>query len=395
MPRVDPAMQTGRIVEWLKKEGESVEKGEPIAVVEGEKTTFEVTVALSGVLHRILQPAGAEVPVSEAIAEVVGVGETTRLPEKAVDVAPRGPAGTVQIAPETVEVSPALPSHERIRASPAARSLARQHGLDLSRVAGTGPGGRITREDVQAVLQQRAPETAFLQVPSLRTPKVAQILRISGVRKAVAERLSYGAKTVVPVALTMEADVAQLLKHRESLEAKTGTTVSLTAFMVKAVAEALKFHMKLNSTLEGDAIRVFEDINIAVAIDMPEGLVAPVIPNADRKTVEEISREIAVLTEKARNHTLELGDLTGGTFTLTNLGGYGVDTFIPVINPPNAAILGVGRISEKPKATREGIDVRPVLNLTLVFDHRVTDGAPAARFLSKVKELLEDPSQLA
>lgn len=394
MPRVDPAMQTGKIVEWLKKEGESVEKGEPIVVVEGEKTTFELTASVDGVLHRILQPAGAEVPVAEAVAEVTAAGEPSLELEKAAEGVAPGPPKTARIAPEIVEVSPVLPAEERVRASPAARSLARQHGLDLRKIAGTGPGGRITREDVQAVVEKPGRVAPSIQVPSVRTPEVAQTLRISGVRKAVAERLSYSAKTVVPVALTVEADVEQLLKRKESMGTTTEAGLSLTAFIVGAAAEALKAHPNLNSSLDGDTIHVFKDINIAVAIDTPEGLVAPVVPNADRKTVHQVSHEIAELTEKALNRTLQLGDLTGGTFTVTNLGGSGVDTFTPVINPPNAAILGVGRISEKPKASRGGIEVKPILNLTLVFDHRITDGAPAARFLMKVKDLLEDPSQL-
>lgn len=185
-----------------------------------------------------------------------------------------------------------------------------------------------------------------------------------------------------------------VLEHRKELQNRTGEEVSVTAYVVKAAAKALEDHALLNSSLEGDELRVYGDINVAVAIDTPDGLVAPVMPKTGKKSVLDISREIRDLTDRAMHNRLSILDLTGGTFTVTNLGGYGVDLFAPVINPPQCAILGFGRISEKPVAIGKEVRVTSMTTLSLVFDHRIVDGVPAARFLQRVKELLEDPTKL-
>lgn len=388
MPRLDPAMQSGKIVEWLKREGDRVEKDEPIVRIEGEKTTFEVNSPGVGVLRRLLFEAGADVPVGQALA-LVGEPNEPLPPETAELETPR-----LSLAQE----APAVLGATRVQeppASPVARKMAREAGIDLSKIKGSGPGGRIVREDVQKAIEQAKGRAEPVPVAGqVRTVPVARAIKLSGKRKATAERLSYGFHTAVPVTITMETRTEAVLERRKELHSKTGEEISVTAYVVKAAAKALEDNPLLNSSLEGEELRVYADINVAVAINTPDGLVAPVIPKTNKKSVLDISRDIRDLTERAMQNRLSVSDLTGGTFTVTNLGGYGVDLFAPVINPPQCAILGYGRTSEKPVVIAKEVRVAPMTTLSLVFDHRIVDGVPAAQFLQRVKELLEDPAKL-
>jgi len=381
MPRIDPGMQSGKIVEWLKKEGEFVEKGEPILVVEGEKTTFEIEAPESGVLSRILVQVGTDVQVTQPVA-VIGESETISSsspltePTQQETIEQASPVQTLNLAPS-----------DRIVASPAARRLAQDRGVDLAKVKGTGPGGRITREDVLSATE--TVPAASRAVSKVLEPTVLKKARLEGVRKAVAERLSFSARNAVPVTLTMEADATKLveLKNRED-------HFSFTAFAVKAAAMALERNPLLNSTIGGDEITTYSDINIAVATNTDQGLIAPVVQNANRKSLKEVNANIEELSQRAKENRLTLEELTGGTFTVTNLGAYDVDSFAPVINPPQCAILGLGRIAYKPIVAGEGVYGRPTTLLTLVFDHRIVDGVPAAKFLRDLKRNLEDPEAL-
>lgn len=365
MPRFDPVMQSGKIVQWVKKEGEEVKKGETIVIVEGEKTTFEIESPVSGVLAKIIYPEGSEVKVSDVIAEIRAEGEVIeKIKEKQKE--------------EKIT----------IKASPLAKKIAREHGIDLSKVRGTGPNGLITKEDVLRLIEEKPKEEKL--IPELEY----KVVKLTQVRKTIAERLSYSFRTTLPVMVSMEVFYDDLLKLRESLK-KEELNASITAFLVKAVALALREHEILNSFLEGDEIRIYKEINVCVAIDAPQGLVAPVIKNADKLSVFEISKRIDELAKKARESKLEINDLVGGTFTVSNLGGFGVDLFMPIINPPQCAILGAGKITKKLRLDQEGdLDVRNVGNLCLIFDHRIVDGAPASRFLQRVKELIENPYSL-
>jgi pyruvate dehydrogenase E2 component (dihydrolipoamide acetyltransferase) len=226
-----------------------------------------------------------------------------------------------------------------------------------------------------------------------RTVAVAKTIKLAGKRKATAERLSYGFHTTVPVTITMEARMEAILGRRQ-LQSSAGEDVSITAYVVKAAAKALEDHPMINSSLEGDEIRLYSDINVAVAINTTDGLVAPVIPGTNKKSLTEISRNIRDLTERAMQNSLTVADLTGGTFTVSNLGGFGVDLFAPVINPPQCAIIGFGRTTEKPVIVEKQVRAGSVTTLSLVFDHRIVDGVPAARYLQRVKELLENPAKL-
>jgi len=389
MPRLDPAMQSGKIVEWLKKEGERVESDVPIVRIEGEKTTFEVDSPGPGIVRRLLFEPGTDVQVGQTIA-LVGA------PDEPLPVELEVPETSQVVVTERETVVSAVPRIQEAAASPVARKMAREAGLDLSKIKGSGPGGRIVREDVQKAIEQMKtrPEAIVVSAQVARAVPIAKTIKLAGKRKATAERLLYGFHTSVPVTITMEARMEAVIDQRKDLQKRTGEEISVTAYVVKAAAKALEDHQMINSSLEGDELRLYGDVNVAVAINTPDGLVAPVIPQTNKKPVLEISRGIRELTERAMQNRLTVSDLTGGTFTVTNLGGYGVELFAPVINPPQCAILGFGRTSEKPVIVEKQVRVASVTTLSLVFDHRIVDGVPAAQFLERVKELLEDPTRL-
>jgi pyruvate dehydrogenase E2 component (dihydrolipoamide acetyltransferase) len=382
MPRLDPGMQSGKIVEWLKKEGETVRKGEPILVVEGEKTTFEVEAPESGPLTKIIADVGTEVQVAQPIAIIGSAGLS------------RPTASQTQVTQEerTLPSASSQPSgmpSDRVVASPAARRLAQEYGVNLTTLKGSGPAGRITREDVLAA-KETQPAMQVAPTPSkMPQPQVLRKVKLSGVRKVVAERLSYSARTVVPVTITAEADATKLMamKNRHG-------HIGFTAFSVKAAAKALRIHSEVNSTIENDEVTTYQDVNVAVAINTDQGLVAPVIRNADKLSLQEVNSAIDDLARKAAENRLGIGELTGGTFTVSNLGAYDVESFAPVINPPQCAILGLGRIAYKPYAHGNDVIAKPSTLLTLVFDHRIIDGVPAAKFLRDIKRNLEDPDEL-
>ena len=383
MPRLDPGMQSGKIVEWLKKEGETVQKGEPILVVEGEKTTFEVEAPESGPLTKIIADVGEEVQVAQPIA-VIGSPVASAPREAPVQVIEKD-----QPSPPPANAGYGMPS-DRVVASPAARRLAQEYGVNLASLKGTGPGGRITREDIIAAKDAGRPTAQPAQtVSKIPQAQVLKKVKLAGVRKVVAERLSYSARTVVPVTITAEVDATKLMAMKERQ-----SHIGFTAFSVKAVAKALRIHAEVNSTIENDEVTTYSDVNVAVAINTEQGLIAPVIRNADKLSLQEINSAIDDLARKAAENRLGIENLTGGTFTVSNLGAYDVESFAPVINPPQCAILGLGRIGYKPSTHGKEVIARPSTILTLVFDHRIIDGVPAAKFLREVKRKLEDPEEL-
>ncbi len=370
MPRLSLTMKEGTVVQWFKKEGELVQKGEPLVEVLSEKVTYDVEAPDSGVLRRILASEGSDVPVDQVIGIVAAADE--HIIEEGIP-APHAP--TQEIEEVTRAVSKPDMARERVPASPAAKRLAKELDVDLTQVRGTGPEGRIVEDDVRRSAEQRA----------LRL-RVKEVVPLTGIRKTTAERLTLSAKTAPHSAIVMEADITNAAAfHRE-------TQFSYTEMLIKAVARALLDHRLLNATLEGEQIKVFQDINVGVAVTTKNGLVVPVIKNADKKSLSEISLVLKELLEKARQGKLTKEDLTAGTFTITNLGMYGVDVFFPIINPPETAILGVGRVVEKPAAVDGQVTIKPSMQLSLVYDHRIVDGAPAARFLQTVKQVLETNS---
>lgn len=373
MPRLSLTMKEGTVVEWFKKEGDIVEKGEPLVEVLSEKATYDVEAPASGVLRKILAPEGTDVPVAGILGIIAAADE--ELPE--VEAVAASSEIEAEEAMAVSEKEPAEKVEERVVASPAAKRLAREHGIDLTQVRGTGPEGRIVEEDVRSLI---GGVKALL--------RVREVIPLTGIKKTAAERVALSARTAPQSTITMEVDMSNAMKLHERVH------VSYTDMLVKAVAKALAEHPIINSTLEDEKIKIFADINIGVAVATEKGLIVPAIYNADRKTLEEIAPLLKDLVEKAKQGRLTKEELTGGTFTITNLGMYGVDVFTPIINPPETAILGVGRVVEKPVVVDGQMVVRPVMQLSLTFDHRVVDGAPAAEFLQKVKQVMENPNML-
>jgi len=373
MPRLSLTMKEGTVIEWFKKEGDIVKKGEPLVEVLSEKATYEVEAPASGVLRKILASEGTDVPVAGTLGIITAPDE--ELPE--IEVAAAAPRIEAEEAVAAPERKPIERIKERVIASPAAKRLAREHGIDLTQFRGSGPEGRIVEEDVQSLIEE-------VEV----MPRVREVIPLTGIKKTAAERVSLSARTAPQSTITMEVDMSNTVKLRERVH------VSYTDMLVKAVAKALAEHPIMNSTLENEKIKIFADINVGVAVATERGLIVPVIHNADRKTLEEIASVSRELIEKTKQGRLTKEELTGGTFTITNLGMYEVDVFTPIVNPPETAILGVGRVVERPVVVDKQMVVRPVMQLSLTFDHRVVDGAPAAKFLQKVKQVMENPNAL-
>jgi pyruvate dehydrogenase E2 component (dihydrolipoamide acetyltransferase) len=356
MPRLSLTMKEGTVGTWYKKEGENVEKGEPLVEVFSEKATYDLEAPVSGILRKILVQENDEASVDAVLAVITAPDESFSEAEISAET------------PKTIEAT-----EKRVLASPAAKRLAREHEIDLALVKGSGPEGRIVEEDVRR----------FIEETSGILPKVKEVIPLSGYRKTSAERVSTSFRTAPHSTVVMEADFSKAMALHHKLQ------VSYTAILVKAVAKSLAEYSIINSTLEGSQIKIFEDVNVGVAVATENGLVVPVIHNAHNKTLEEIDTAIKELTEKARQGKLSKEDLTGGTFTITNLGMYGVEFFIPIINPPEAAILAVGRVVEKPVVVDGKIEIKPMMMLSLSYDHRIVDGAPASGFLRRVREKLE------
>jgi pyruvate dehydrogenase E2 component (dihydrolipoamide acetyltransferase) len=430
MPRLGWTMEVGRVVEWLKQDGEPVEAGEFIFSVESDKAITEVEALDSGIL-RIPpdSPVGIEVPVGATLAYIALPGEEVSFaaPPAApvsANAAPTGNAETVPTAPsgnghrETPAISPrarraatrlgvdwtvlagsgstgrirerdviaaaARPAVAQPRATPLVRRLAEEAGVDLGRVAATGPGGRVTRGDVlAATAPEPAPETAAPLNP---------------VRRVIVQRMTESARTVAPVTLTTEADATELARVREHLKTELRETdeavPSFTDLLVRLSALALREHPEVNASLNGDAIVQHSAVHVGVAVDTERGLLVPVVRDADRKSVGQIAAETARLIARTRAGTASSDELRGSTFSVSNLGMFEIDAFTPIVNLPEAAILGLGRIVARPVVMDETADtvaVRKMMALSLTFDHRVVDGAPAARFLQRIKRMVEHP----
>jgi pyruvate dehydrogenase E2 component (dihydrolipoamide acetyltransferase) len=436
MPRLGWTMEVGTVVEWLKGDGDAVEAGEFIFSVESDKAITEVEALDSGIL-RIPpdSPIGIEVPVGATLAFIAVPGEEVSFaaPSATPAVASAAPAAVLEQVPtapvgaggnghrETPAISPrarraadrlgvdwtvligsgstgrvrerdvlaavsARPALSQPRATPLVRRLADEAGVDLGYVAASGPAGRITRGDVLAAA---AAEPA--PVPGTATP-------LSPIRRVIVQRMTESARTVAPVTLTTEADATELARVREHLKTELAgsdeAVPSFTDLLVRLSALALREHPAVNASLSGDAIVQHAAIHVGVAVDTDRGLLVPVVRDADRKSAGQIAAETAILIAQTRAGTASANDLRGSTFTVSNLGMFEIDAFTPIINLPEAAILGLGRIVARPVVIDEAaetIAVRKMMALSLTFDHRIVDGAPAARFLQRIKRMIEQP----
>ncbi len=391
MPRLDEEQEKGMVVEWLKAQGDFISQGEEIVEVMSEKVSFIIESPLKGTLHKIFVEVAEEVPIGTTIAIISEVEDSPDLLAKAIVeaeeqlkqleipiVATKIEEIEVTQKREVVEVKP-----ERIKISPIAKRLAKEHGLDITKIEGTGPGVRIVKEDILRAIEQRR------VIPAV--PEEVERIRLTGVRKIIAERMTQSYQTAPHVTVMMEADASNMAKIRKEFEEKTRARLSYNAILIKAVTEALQAYKIFNSTIEGNEIRIHTNINVGLAVALEDsGLIVPVIPDADKKLLKELNTTIEDLVQKARQKKLLLSEVKGGTFTISNLGMYEIDGFTPILTPQQTAILGVGRIAKKPIVVDEdSIEIKPMMILSLSFDHRVVDGALAAQFLRHLKNTLE------
>ena len=440
MLQMDQTMTKGKIGKWLVKEGDTVTEGQPLLEIETDKVVHEQESPTDGVIAQILAEEGTNVPVNAILAVIGAPGEEVARIKKDIEdieteqqkpakpaqlkATPSPTAAALKVSPaarqlaeklaiDLTEVTasgpggrileadvqryidlrgPILSETTRLKASPLARRLAKEHGVDLTSIAGSGPDGRIVRDDVLQVSASTAPEIPVVETPALQ--QAAEVIAMDGIRGIIAERMTHSVQTNASVTLHTEVDATAFVELRGMLNDKLQTkevNITYTDLLVKVIANALREHPRLNATLTNEGIRLLSEINIGVAVALEDGLVVPVVRDADKDRLSEISTQVKDFAERARGNQLTPAELQGGTFTITNLGNFGIDTFTPIINPPESAILGVGRILKKPVIHDDEIVIRSMLTLSLTFDHRVVDGAPAAQFLQTVSNYIQDP----
>lgn len=393
MPKFGLTMTEGTIQQWFKSEGDTIKSGEALFEVETEKVLYEVEAPADGTVAKLLYALEAVVGVGLPVAIIAEAGEEVAEVAARYADAPAAPvAAPPEPAPVATSAAPSKPEEKRGRVpvTPAARKLAKEHNIDLSGVTGTGPRGRITREDVQKIIDgggQAAPPAPTA------APASAEDIPLRGMRKVIAERMHQSLQGSAQLTISTEVDVTQLIDRRQ--EVRQEFNVTYTDFIVQACAHALRQHPRMNASLEGDIIRANNDIHVGLAVALDEGLIVPVVREADKKSLKDIAAEAKTLAEKARASQLKLEEVSGGTFTVSNLGMYGVDAFTPIINAPQSGILGVGRIVEKPVIYRGEVTKRSMMVLSLTFDHRVIDGAPAGAFLQTVADLLAHGNRIS
>ena len=381
MPKLGMKMKNGKVKRWLVAEGGAVEKGQQLFELTTDKVNAVIEAPASGVLGRVVAAAGADLPVGALLALVGAPGDTFPPAEDLGAAAVAGPAPQARApAPVGGGPGPAAPAAETT-ASPAARRVARELGIDIALVPPSAPGKRVTTDDVEAY-------AAAAEPPAESGERVP----FEGVRRVVAEHLHGSLQSMAQVTITREADASGLVARRSRLdagfEAASGVHLSYTDLLIHDVARLLVDHRRLNAYLDGDSIFVPEAVHMGFAVALEDGLIVPVIRDAHRRSLAEIARDRTELAEKAVAGTIGLDEIQGGTFTITNLGAFGADAFTPIVNPPQCAILGVGRIAERPWVVDGEMAVRPSVWLSVTFDHRLVDGAPAARFLEALASRL-------
>jgi pyruvate dehydrogenase E2 component (dihydrolipoamide acetyltransferase) len=396
MPALEMAQETGKLLAWRKKEGESVRKGEPLLEIETDKAVVEVEAPGDGMLAGITADVGAVIPVGETIAWLVAAGE--KPPVRVTPAAPaaRARSGVARQTAGEAELAAAVKTtvaNGPPQISPKARRLAKELGVDFALVHGTGPDHVITAEDVQRFADSKAAVPA-----SIAPAATGELERPSQVARLMAERTTESWTSVPHFFLVREVDGSGLLEAQKGFRDKAGnpqsTVHTITDLLIALVARTLKKHPRVNASWTGEGIRSNADINVSVAVAVKDGVVAVVVHKADTLKIAEISTERRELTERARAGRLRPADITGGTFTLSNLGMYRVDAFNAIITPPQAAALAVGAISERVVVTEGRPGVRPMMTMTLSSDHRVMDGARAAEFLSDLAEAICEPMKV-
>ncbi|UCD59327.1 MAG: 2-oxo acid dehydrogenase subunit E2 [Candidatus Hydrogenedentota bacterium] len=393
MPKLGLVMKEGLVVLWHKDEGERVEEGEDLLEIESDKVTTLIESPASGIVRKIIAVEGEVIPCGKTIAIIAEAGE--EIPDLDEIVAEtRAVALTREEWEERQALQEARSGSDEgdvgteVKASPAARRVAKEHGIELSRIRGTGPEGRIVREDVLAAIEETkdVTETAVEGRPGESVP-------VGKMRRSIADNMARSARTVARVVHFAEVDMSRAVSYRdenrELFKRDAGADLSFNAILIKATASAMCEYPALNVSFQGDMIRKHADINIGLAVALDDGLITVSIKNADKKDLPAIATDSAALIEKARAGNLQVDDVTGSSITISNLGAFDIDCFAPVINLPEAAIIGVGSMVKRPVVKEDRIDAAPVMKLSLSFDHRLVDGAPAAKFLQILKRKLE------
>ncbi|MDE0613722.1 MAG: dihydrolipoamide acetyltransferase family protein [bacterium] len=362
LPQWSMGMEEGQVVTWHKQVGDVVAVDEPLVEIEAEKTTDDVLAPVAGTILEILVAEGETVPALTVLALIGEPGEAV--------------------------ASPAPPDRPSVQITPVARRTAKELGVDLASVTGTGPGGRITEYDVISHATDTPAETVGERAPSPTTT-----VPLTGMRRAIASRMHESIQSMAQLTLTRQIDATELIAHQQALKAE-GSGVSVTDLVLKAVAVALASHPALNARLEDDVITQHSRIDLGVAVALDDGLIVPVVRDAGTKSLAELSAEVRDLAERVRTKSAKPDDVSGSTFTVTNLGAYGIDGFTPIINPPEVAILGVGRAAEVPIRDGDNVAWRQMITFSLTIDHRAVDGAPGAQFLQSLAEIIADPAAL-
>ncbi|MHA1289096.1 MAG: dihydrolipoamide acetyltransferase family protein [Candidatus Thorarchaeota archaeon] len=397
MQRMSVAMEYGVILKWLKKEGDKVKKGDLVVEIFGEKNEFELEAPGDGVILKILCDVNDEIPISEPIAYIGKEGEEIpeARPKKLNAATPTStptPVTTTRVAKAaavtTVQSTETRLPGGKIKASPRAKKKAKELGVDLSIIAGTGPGGRIVEKDVIAA------KDAVPQVALSDDRLVRKVELMTPLRRTIARRMTQSAQNP-HITMITEIDMTEVVALRKEINLKVekvhGIRVSFNDIIVKAVADTLERFPKFNATLAGNELHMFDEVNIGVAMATDDGLIVVTVREANKKSITEIAVEIKEKGKRAKTGKLAPEELTGSTFTISNLGPFKVDLFIPVINPPETAILALGQIKKQPVVVDDAIAIRSMMMASCAVDHRILDGAPAGQFLAQLKDTLENP----
>jgi 2-oxoglutarate dehydrogenase E2 component (dihydrolipoamide succinyltransferase) len=400
VPQLGESVAEATVAKWFKAVGETVERDEPIVELETDKVTLEVPAAESGTLESIIVEAGKEVEVG-AVLGVIGDGNGVATPVPAPAEAP-----VTEPTPVPLEAQPAhKPAGTDISLSPAVRKMVDEGKIDPSKITGTGKGGRLTKGDVQAYLDgEQSSASAEPQASAATSNPVASDDRdeervpMTRLRKRIAERLKEAQNTAAMLTTFNEVDMTNVMaarkKYQEDFQKKHGVKLGFMSFFAKACIAALKELPAVNATIDGDDIVYRNFVDLGVAVGTEQGLVVPVLRNADTKSFADIEKEIGELGRRARDGDLSMDDLTGGTFTVTNGGVYGSLMSTPILNPPQSGILGMHKIQPRPIAVGDAIEIRPMMYLALSYDHRIIDGSEAVTFLVRVKECIEEPDRI-
>lgn len=403
LPALSPTMSEGRLTKWLKKEGDKISSGDAIAEVETDKSNLEIEASDSGTLLKIVVPGGGTAPIGGVIGWIGKAGEAIPDAPAPVAAAPAAPA-PVKAAPVAAAVPPPPPKKvapapvaaDRLRASPLAKKIAETQGLDLANVPGSGPNGRIVKRDVEEALAapkagKSAGRTLVRSTPGVRQPPDA--LPITTMRKVIAQRLGEVKPGVPHFYLTIDVEMDQALKLREEAKSQE-LKVSVNDIIVKACAIAVRRFPRINQIFAGDHLEQLHTVDVGVAVAIEDGLITPIVRDADQKGLAEIGEEVRELAERAKKKSLKPEEYSGGSITVSNLGMFGIDSFIAVINPPQAAIIAVGKVEPKVVVRDNQMVIRQMMSLTLSGDHRVIDGAVGAQYLQELRGLLEHPLRL-